>query len=367
MEPVHSDSPPRSRGRRFAIWAAVALGVWAALWLLARSTAPGVTQPPPRAQPSGAGGKSSISPTFSHNEGWSVRTGGVLVPGSRGLPMAIAANVPLARQDVAFIAANGLSESAPTATLSSLQPRGVVILAVLPFPFGGRPAPPHFGDFPDRSLPLQLSDARVNRQWQSQPRQDSPEYDIWGRVEGTYVEVSVYFGTPRPSAATYASAQAELARLVLPPKPARETPLPANWTAGNAGTLTIQTPPGWTFSGNPAPLVELAEGNWPFPNGGSCGPEAALRSMPRDGAFIWLSEIVLGPREGGFPPRPARFSLRGLRPIRRECSGAPYLIQFRDHGRAFQAQIAFGPDASAATKTEAMRSLSSLRVGSGAD
>src|SRR5206468_9119369 len=270
------DRPARPRGRRLAIWAAVALGVWAAIWLLARSTAPGVTHhPPPRAQPSGGGRQSSMSPTFSDSDGWSVRTAGLVVPGSPGLPMAIAANVPLARQDVAFIAANGLSESAPTATLSSLQPRGVVILAVLPFPFGGRPAPPHFGDFPDRKLPLQLSDARVNRQWQSQPRQDSPEYDIWGRVEGTYVEVSVYFGTPRPSAATYTAAQSELARLVLPAQPGRETPPPATSTTGNAGTLTIQTPPGWTFAGNPAPLVELAEGNWPFPRGGSCGPQAA--------------------------------------------------------------------------------------------
>jgi hypothetical protein len=126
----------------------------------------------------------------------------------------------------------------------------------------------------------------------------------------------------------------------------------------------MQTPPGWTFSGHPAPLVELAEGNWPFPRGGSCGPDAALRSMPRDGALVWLSETVLGPSEGGFPPRPARFSLRGLRPIPRECSGTTYRIRFRDHGRAFEAQIAFGRAASAATRAAALRSLSSLRVGS---
>jgi hypothetical protein len=176
----------------------------------------------------------------------------------------------------------------------------------------------------------------------------------------------VNFGTPRPSARTYAAAQSELARLVLPPQPARESPPPASSTTGNAGTLTIQTPPGWTFSGNPAPLVELAEGNWPFPKGGSCGPEAALRSMPRDGALVWLAEIIPGPDEGEFPRRPVRFTFQGRRPVSRECSGTSYIFQFRDRGKAFQAQIAFGPDASAATKAEALRSLSSLRVGFGA-
>jgi hypothetical protein len=283
--------------------------------------------------------------------------------------MALAANVPIAKRDLTFIAANGLSESSTGATLESLPPDGVVIVAVLPFPSGGGPAPPHFGDFPDRTLPLQLSDARVNRQWRSQPRPDAPQYDIWGRVEDTYVEVSVYFGAPRPSAGTYAAARSELGRLILPGVPAGSAPALA-WTAHDAGSLTIQSPPGWTFAANPVPDVSpkvwFALGTWPFPRGGSCGPEAALRFLPRGGGLLWLSETSdAGFSPGVFPRQPARFRLRGLTPQRFECSDnrPTYMLRFRSHGRFFQAQIAFGRDASAETKAETLRSLSSLRVG----
>ena len=67
------------------------------------------------------------------------------------------------------------------------------------------------------------------------------------------------------------------------------------------------------------------------------------------------------------PPGPPGFSLRGLTPHRFECSGIrpAYMLRFRSHGRFFQVQIAFGPGASPATRAKAMRSLSSLRVGSG--
>jgi hypothetical protein len=366
-DPV-TEGPPRGRRLRVAAVVFVVAVVWGSLWFLGRSAAPSAPHPATApnhpasaaAQPPATSGTSREPPTFSQAPGWNVRTGETVPAGSRDLPMALAANVPIARQDVTFIAAYGLSESAPAATISSLPPGGVVVVALLPFPPGIGPAPPHFGDFPDRQLPLRLSDGRVNRQWASQPRPGAPEYDVWGRVEGTYVEVSVYFGAPRPSSATYAAAQAELARLTLPGVPSGSAR--SAWTTNDVGALTIQTPPGWRFSGNPSPLAELAEGNWPFPDGGSCGPEAALDALPRDGALAWISETVLGPSEGGFPPRPARFSLRGLRAVPRECSGTTYLLQFRDHGRAFQAQIALGPDASAATKSEVLRSLSSLRV-----
>jgi hypothetical protein len=262
----------------------------------------------------------------------------------------------------------GLSESAATGTISSLPPRGIVILAVLPFPSGGGPAPPHFGDFPDRRLPLRLSDGRINRQWGTQPSPNAPEYDVWGRVDGTYVEVAVYFGAARPTSATYAAAQSELNRLVLPKTPAG-TPAPG-WTSEDAGSLTIQTPPGWAYIANPVPnaawSVWFAEGTTPFPPGGSCGPETALRSLSRNGALIWVSEVHPGglvPKS--FPHQPARFTLHGRAPQRYPCSRShpSYLWQFRADHRWFRAQIAFGPRASAATKADALRSLSSLRVG----
>jgi hypothetical protein len=181
--------------------------------------------------------------------------------------------------------------------------------------------------------------------------------------------VSVYFGAPRPSAATYANAQSELGRLILPGVPAGSAPT-LSWIADDAGSLTIQTPPGWTFAANPvpdaAPKIWFALGTWPFPRGGSCGPQGALRFLPRNGALLWVSETSdAGFAPGAFPPRPFRFTLRGRRPLRYECSAnrPSYLIRFRDHGRAFQAQIAFGSRASAQTRTRVLQSLSSLRVG----
>jgi len=284
--------------------------------------------------------------------------------------MALAANVPLTLLDQASVLAKGLNESLAAPTLHSLPRDGIVIVAPLPFPAGVGPAPPHFGDFPDRRLPFRLSDARVNRQWQSQPRPDAPEYDVWGRVAGTYVEVSVYFGNPRPSARTYAAAESELGRLVLPGVPAGSAPA-LDWTADDAGPVTIQTPPGWTFAANPvpdlvSPKIWFALGTWPFPRGGACGPDEALRFLPRNGALMWLSEVTSPATLRAFPRRPTTFTLM-RRSALYECSGnrRSFLIRFRDQGRAFQAQIAFGSGASAATRNEALRSLSSLRVGSG--
>jgi hypothetical protein len=284
--------------------------------------------------------------------------------------MAVAANVPLTELDRDTTLAKGLFESSATSTLRSLPRGGIVIVVILPFPSGDGPAPPHFGDFPDRGWPLQLADARVNRQWQAQPRPNAPEYDVWGRVAGTYVEVSVYFGAPRVSPGEFAVAQAELNRLILPGVPAGYVPTLA-WTANDAGPLTIQTPPGWTFIANPipelsAPRVWFAMGTWPFPRGGGCGPQAALRFLPRRGALLWLTEeIGAGSDLRGFPPRPARFTLAGRSPARLECSGSHpvYVIRFRERGRAYQAQFAFGAGASAATRAQAIRSLSSLRGG----
>jgi hypothetical protein len=147
---------------------------------------------------------------------------------------------------------------------------------------------------------------------------------------------------------------------------------PSAWAAHDAGSLTIRTPPGWTFAGNPVPQlvgpkIWFALGTWSFPRGGSCGPRAALRFLPGKGALLWLSETgTAGFAPGTFPARPDRFTLRGLRSRRYECSAnrPSYRIRFRDHGRVFEAGIAFGPAASTATRARALQSLSSLRVGS---
>ena len=68
---------------------------------------------------------------------------------------------------------------------------------------------------PERSLPLDLADADVRPSFEAQPNPSVPEYLLWQRVDGYFLDVRVFFGTQEPGAAQLAEAQAELARLVL--------------------------------------------------------------------------------------------------------------------------------------------------------
>jgi len=64
--------------------------------------------------------------------------------------------------------------------------------------------------------PLQLSTFRVDRGWEGQPAANVQQRLRWASVDGWHLDVRVYFGTQRPSAALRAKAQAELNRLQLP-------------------------------------------------------------------------------------------------------------------------------------------------------
>jgi hypothetical protein len=213
----------------------------------------------------------------------------------------------------------------PARTMRAMPPDGIVIVAYLPLP-SRTPAPPHNVNFPDRRLPLKLSDARVNVLWESEPARNIPQYKINARVGRWYVEVNVYFATRHPDTTTLATAQAELDRLIVPAFPPGPSPA-STWITNHIGSLTIETPPGWTFQANPVPRlvgpkIWFAIGTWHFPVGGDCGPVPALKELPRDGALFCLSETFnAGFGRGAFPRQPARFTLRGLKPLRNECSG----------------------------------------------
>ena len=71
-------------------------------------------------------------------------------------------------------------------------------------------------NFPPRQLPLQLSDATVQRGWEGQPNQNVPLYRLDAAANGYILSVYAFFGTQHPSAALMQSAQQELDRLQVP-------------------------------------------------------------------------------------------------------------------------------------------------------
>ncbi|HXG76493.1 MAG TPA: hypothetical protein VNJ53_07985 [Gaiellaceae bacterium] len=125
--------------------------------------------------------------------------------------IAVAANVPLASEDVVAGAAD--PSGLPYQTLLELPSDGIVIVASFTRPDGPRID----AYYPRASLPLRLRNAGPLLHGGTQVRPDEPlgQYQIRASVNGRRVEVVVYFGTPAPSAALRAEAQRQLGRLVV--------------------------------------------------------------------------------------------------------------------------------------------------------
>jgi hypothetical protein len=102
------------------------------------------------------------------------------------------------------------SEAFPMTTIARLPEDGIVITAYL------QPHARYGRDFPSRSLPLRLGDARVSAGWEGQPNGNAPQYRIMDRLKTRDLEVDVFFGTQHPSAGLRAKAQSELERLHVP-------------------------------------------------------------------------------------------------------------------------------------------------------
>ncbi len=150
-------------------------------------------------------------PYFTHADGWNVLAQSGL-NGSESVPIAWASTVPFSASDLE--ASVSMESLAYVPALANLPPDGVVLTAALPL--AGNPTPPDNPNFPDATLPLQLSDAAVDGGWEGQPAPNVVRYRIWARVNGQYVDVRVYFGAPHPSAEVLQLAQDELSRLVVP-------------------------------------------------------------------------------------------------------------------------------------------------------
>jgi hypothetical protein len=127
----------------------------------------------------------------------------------------------------------------------------------------------------------------------------------------------------------------------------------------------VTIPESWRFSEEPTDPIEphnaLAFGSWDFPDGGVCAPFAALDDLPADGAFVWLIEYHGTDHPEDFVPRPEAFELDDFRFGETSCDPTPmYQLRFEDQGRFFQWQVALGPQASEATRSDAVRALNTL-------
>jgi hypothetical protein len=168
--------------------------------------------------------------------------------------------------------------------------------------------------------------------------------------------------------------------------PAVPVPPPTGWVQhtarswpqaspqGPPGAVSIDAPAAWHFNSNPtprliSPTTLFAVGTGRVPAGGSCAPTAALSALRANGALLVLTEYSQddytyshAASQPGFPPRRGRLRLGRLSgPY--ECWGVKgYLIRFEDGGRYFQAQVEFGPHASAALRAKVERSLNTLHV-----
>jgi hypothetical protein len=145
------------------------------------------------------GGIQALS--FLPSSGWTeVSTG--TVPILDG-PTVIATNGQLAQE-------NGPVGTFPDQTLAKLPADGIVFYVVIGRASDGGP------NFPPRQLPLQLSDATVQRGWEGQRNQNVPLYRIDAAVNGYILSAYAFFGTQTPSVTLMHSAQQELDRLEVP-------------------------------------------------------------------------------------------------------------------------------------------------------
>ncbi len=142
----------------------------------------------------------------------------------------------------------------------------------------------------------------------------------------------------------------------------------------SARGVTVRLPPGWRAAGTTLtpylvdPREVLAVGTRPLryrPGGCAQVAVGALAALGRTGAFLTLQERGVG--SPAFPPRPARFGpgLGGPSEAAACVPGARFedhWVSFAAGGRNFDAEVAFGPRAAAATRRAAWRILDGLRV-----
>jgi hypothetical protein len=188
-------------------------------------------------------------------------------------------------------------------------------------------------------------------------------------VGGRWFDLRVDFGGHPPVSSLVAELNGVLATLQIA---AAELPATSpGWVThvDLQDKLSIDTPQAWGFHTDPVPalieppIVFAAGTERPIPQGGDCGPDNALNGLPADGVLLWLTEFRRPQSFADFRPRPASFDLEG-EPQMLECAGAPqYFDRFVDGWRYFQFNVAFGPDAPAGLRQDAIDTMNSLVLG----
>jgi hypothetical protein len=118
--------------------------------------------------------------------------------------IAIAANVSISSDDAV--------DRLPYSTMLALPEDGIVMMAS----FTARGDTWRDQHYPVRALPFRLRDAAPGL-IQVRPKSPLSQYRVHGGVNGHNVDVTVYFGTPRPSRTLFTAAQRQLDRLVVRP------------------------------------------------------------------------------------------------------------------------------------------------------
>jgi hypothetical protein len=163
--------------------------------------------------PSGEAARGPVGLGFLPEPGWfAFQTGAE--ESSIYQTVAVAANVPLDPEDQVAGAAD--PSGLPYTTLLKLPVDGIVIVASFTrpaTPVWFRGATPH----DELKLPLGIRDATPDIQFGTQLRPEEPlgQYEIRGMIDRHYVDVHIYFGTPRPSPALLAEAHRQLRGIVV--------------------------------------------------------------------------------------------------------------------------------------------------------
>ncbi|MGH3077446.1 MAG: hypothetical protein ACRDPZ_04615, partial [Gaiellaceae bacterium] len=179
----------------------------------------------------------SVRLGFVPEPGWFALQAATRSPADRPA-VAMAANVPFAADDVV----NGLPDpsSLPYSTLLTLPPRGIVIVASFIAAEGQLWSSTRYHA---RTLPLRIADATPYIEYGTQIRPDQPlgQYQLRVAVDGWNVDVTVYFGVPRPSAHLLSVAQRQLGGLLTRPAPkaTRDRPARVNPATTPAAPIRI--------------------------------------------------------------------------------------------------------------------------------
>jgi hypothetical protein len=178
--------------------------------------------------------------------------------------------------------------------LSSLPKDGVLMYAGMLYP-DTYPNPPSHS-FPDRQLPLQISDAEIQRHWEGQPVNNVPQYILPARVDSQYVVVFIYFGNQNPSQSQLTAAQQQLDTLAIPKRqpsahrgrssfPAPSFHSASGWYTASSGPIS----PGADGILPNAPMAWAANIPLPAHQAVRGYPTSTLASLPVNGVAITVT------------------------------------------------------------------------------